>query len=120
MRLGAIVLALLSVAAVGFSFVNFQQRSRFVTPDDGVSWQDGSTGVTAWLVAPNSAAVRAGIRPGDVLRSLNGPTVKRSTQLTRRLWQIGTWSEANYKLTRDGRDFEATLVTVPAYKPSSI
>ncbi|NDQ57870.1 MAG: PAS domain S-box protein [Acidipila sp.] len=120
MRLSAIVLALVSVAAICFGFVNFQQRSKFITPDDGVSWQDGPTGVTAWLVAPNSPAISAGIRPGDVLRTLNGTPVKRSTQVTRRLWQIGTWTEARYKLSRNGRDFEASLVTVPAYKPSSI
>ena len=40
MRLGAVVLALLTLAAVIFAVLNFQQRSRFIQPDDGVTWMD--------------------------------------------------------------------------------
>ena len=36
-RLGAVVLALLTVAAIVFAVLNFQQRSRFIVPDDGVT-----------------------------------------------------------------------------------
>ncbi len=120
MRLGAIVLALLSVAAVVFGGLNYRQRSTFSSPDDGVSWQDTSAGVTAWLVAPGSPAEGAGIRPGDVLRALNGAPIQRATQATKRLWRIGVWTEAHYKLVRAGQEFETTLITVPAYKPSSL
>ena len=120
MRLGAIALALLSVAVVVFGALNYQQRSAFSTPDDGVSWLDTSAGVTAWLVAPGSPASGAGIRPGDVLRGLNGAPIQRSTQVTKRLWRLGAWAEAHYKLVRGGQEFETSLITVPAYKPSSI
>jgi len=36
-RLGAVTLALLTLAAVIFATLNFQQRSRFILPDDGVT-----------------------------------------------------------------------------------
>jgi two-component system, NtrC family, sensor kinase len=120
MRLGAILLALLSVAAVIFGAINYRQRSTFVTPDDGVTWQDSSGTVIAWLVSADSPAARAGIHPGDVLRALNEVPMQRSTQVTKRLWRIGLWAEAHYKLARNGQEFEASLITVPAYNPSSI
>ena len=37
MRLGAVVLALLTIAAVVFAVLNFEQRSRYVQSDDGVT-----------------------------------------------------------------------------------
>ena len=43
-RLGAVVLALLTVAAIVFAVLNFQQRSRFIVPDDGVTWVDTTNG----------------------------------------------------------------------------
>ena len=74
MRLGAVVLALLTLAAVIFSVLNFQQRSRFIQPDDGVTWVDVSqpAGVTALHVVPGSPADRAGIRQGDSVESVRG------------------------------------------------
>jgi len=41
--LGAVVLALATLAAVIFAFLNFQQRSRFELVDDGVAWLDPIT-----------------------------------------------------------------------------
>jgi two-component system NtrC family sensor kinase len=42
MRLGAVILALLTLAAIVFAVLNFQQRSLYVLPDDGVTWMDSS------------------------------------------------------------------------------
>jgi two-component system NtrC family sensor kinase len=120
MRLAAITLALLTIAAAIFGVLNFQQRARYITPDDGISWQDGSSGVSAWLVATDSPGARSGIRPGDALIALNGAPVRRAAQVTQRLWRLGVWSEARYSLSRDGRKFETTLITVPADQSSSI
>ena len=60
MRLGAVLLALLTLSAIIFAFLNFQQRSRFVLPDDGVTWLDTQQGVVAWHVVPDSPASKAG------------------------------------------------------------
>lgn len=120
MRLGAVTLALATVAAVWFGVVNFQQRARFDTPDDGVSWLDTPQGVQAWDVSPNSPAGKAGIKPGDRLEAVNGAAIGRAVQVTQRLWRAGIWSEVRYRLTRGGQPFETPLVTVPTEKPSSI
>jgi two-component system, NtrC family, sensor kinase len=118
--LGAVVLALATLAAMIFAWLNFIQRETFDTPDDGVAWLDTSSGAQAWKLAPNSPAAYAGIRPGDLLIAINNVPVTSQVQVTRRLWHAGLWTQVRYKLSRDGREFETPLVTVPAEKPASI
>ena len=112
--LGAVVLALATLAAMIFAWLNFVQRQSFETPDDGVAWLDTATGVQAWKLAPNSPAAQAGIRPGDFLISINNVPVHSQVQVTRRLWHAGLWTLVRYKLARNGREFETPIVTAPA------
>jgi hypothetical protein len=42
-RVGAVVLVLLTTAAIIFGIINFQQRLSFDVPDDGVSWADSAS-----------------------------------------------------------------------------
>ncbi|HKT47949.1 MAG TPA: ATP-binding protein [Candidatus Acidoferrales bacterium] len=117
---GAVVLALATLAAMIFAFLNFQQRRLFEYPDDGVAWTDTDGGaVTAWKVAPNSPGSRAGIRPGDVLLSLDGASVPRAALVQSRLWRAGIWTQVRYKLARNGEEFETRLVTSPAEKAAT-
>jgi PAS domain S-box-containing protein len=120
MRLGAVTLALLTLTAVWFGVLNFQQRSSFVSPEDGVSWEDATEGVRAWLVMADSPAAIAGIKRGDLLRAVNGVEIHRAVQVTQRLWRLGPWTKVQYKLERAGKEFETQLVTVPADKSTSI
>jgi two-component system, NtrC family, sensor kinase len=120
MRLGAVMLALLTVAAVVFAVLNFQQRSSFILPDDGVTWMDQTHGVTAWHVVKDSPGSKAGIKEGDVVETIRGTTVRRATDVTRILFRVAPWTEIRYQLRRDGRTFEAPLVTAPQENPSSI
>jgi two-component system NtrC family sensor kinase len=118
--LGAVVLALATLAAMIFAWLNFVQRTEFETPEDGVAWLDTSQGVQAWQVAPNSPALRAGVRAGDLLIAINDAPVKNSVQVTKRLWRAGLWTQVRYKLVRNGQEFETPLVTAPGEKPASI
>jgi len=120
MRLGAVTLALVTLAAIIFGGLNFQQRTRFDTPDDGVSWLDTAQGVEAWHVSLESPAVRAGIHKDDLIKALNGVGIHRATQVTRQLWKAGVWAQVHYRVARNGREFETLLVTVPTEKPFSI
>src|ERR1700680_2864758 len=120
MRLGAVVLALLTVSAVVLAILNFQQRSRFITPDDGVSWTNTSQGVSAWYVSPDSPAAKAGIKPGDIMEAVNGSAIHDASQVTQHLWRLGTWMEARYRIHRAGGSFETKLITVPAEKPAAL
>jgi len=118
--LGAVVLALATLAAMVFAWLNFVQRTEFDSPDDGVVWLDTTQGVQAQQVALNSPAARAGIRAGDSLVSVNGFPITRQVQVTKRLWRAGLWTRVSYKLLRNNEGFETYLVTAPAQKPTSI
>jgi two-component system NtrC family sensor kinase len=118
--LGAVVLALATLAAMIFAWLNFVQRAEFESPDDGVVWLDTTQGVQAQQIAENSPAARAGVRPGDHLLAINDSPVTRQVQVTKRLWRAGLWTQVRYKLARNGEEFETPLVTAPAEKPTSI
>ncbi|HYL84953.1 MAG TPA: ATP-binding protein [Candidatus Angelobacter sp.] len=115
--LGAVVLALATLAAVIFALLNFDQRSRFEVVYDGVTWIDTDHGVQARQVQPNSPASHAGIRTGDTLLAFNGVPTTRATEVARRLDRSGLWTQVRYKLSRNGEEFETPLVTAPAEKP---
>ena len=119
-KFGAVLLALLTVAAVIYGAINFQQRSTYVSPDDGIIWIDGPHGVQAWQVAPGSPAAAAGIKAGDRLASIDDFPIGRVTQVTQRLYRLGIWTQATYKLDRAGAPFEAKVITAPAQEPTSI
>jgi len=119
-RVGAIILVLLTIGAIVFGVINFQQRLSFDVPDDGVSWSDSEQGLQAKFVAPNSPAQRAGIKSGDVLVSIDGQPLSRSIDVTKRLWGLGIWSQARYEIRRQNRTFDTRVVTAPAPKPISI
>src|SRR5882724_2114824 len=115
--LGAVVLALATLAAMIFALLNFDQRARYELAYDGVAWLDTDHGVQAKQVSPNSPATRAGIHANDVLLSINGAHVTRATEVARRLDRAGLWTQVRYKLSRNGEEFETPLVTAPAEKP---
>src|ERR1700682_1651511 len=115
--LGAVVLALATLAAVIFALINFDQRSRFEVVYDGVAWLDTDHGIQASRISPNSPATRAGIRPGDVLLTINTAKVTRAAEVARRLDRAGLWTQVRYKLSRGGEEFETPLLTAPAEKP---
>ncbi len=115
--LGAVVLALATLAAVIFALLNFDQRTRFEVVYDGATWLDSDHGVQAREVQPNSPAARAGIRPGDILLALNDVPPAKATDVARRLDRAGLWIQLRYKLSRNGQEFETPLITAPAEKP---
>jgi two-component system NtrC family sensor kinase len=119
-RLGAAVLALTTLAAVVFGVINFQQRSRFAAPDDGVAWIASSSGVVAWHVSPHSPAANAGLRVNDRVVAINDAPIHSDIDVTKRLWRIGLWSIAHYQIERGGKQFEVQLVIQPAARPASI
>jgi len=120
-RLGAAVLAITTLAAIVFAVINFQQRTMFASPDDGVVWLDHApAGVVASHVTPNSPAASAGIHTNDIVLAINDVPVHTSIDVTKRLWRAGLWSLAHYKIDRGGKEFEVQLVVQPAERPASV
>src|SRR6266568_3290751 len=118
--LGAVVLALTTLAAVIFALLNFDQRNRFEVVSDGVAWLETDQGIQARQIAPNSPATRAGIRTGDFLLTFNGTPVSRAAEVAQRLDRAGLWTQVRSKLSRGGQEFETPLVTAPKEKPLAI
>ena len=119
-RVGAVVLAIATMAAIVFAILNFDQRARFESPDDGVSWKDTDHGAVAIQVVANSPAQRVGIHVGDRILEINGARVDNALQVTKKLWRAGLWNQVRYKLSRNGEEFDTSLVTAPTDKPASI
>src|SRR5436190_5464999 len=115
--LGAVVLALATLAAVIFALLNFDQRSRYEQVYDGVTWIETGHGIQARNVAPSSPASHTAIRAGDILLAFNGVAISRAAEIPRRLDRAGLWTQVHYKLSRNGEEFETPLVTAPAEKP---
>jgi two-component system, NtrC family, sensor kinase len=119
-RFGAAALALLTLAAVVFAALNFQQRSRVSIPDDGVTWMASAQGVEAWHVASGSPADLAGIKKGDYAVTVGGAEVRRATDVTRALWRAGVWAEVRYQIRRDGETFTVPVITAPLQNQSQL
>jgi two-component system NtrC family sensor kinase len=117
LRLGAVLLALLTLAAVVFAAINLQQSYRFVSPTDGVTWGDSSRGVFAEHVEKGLPGATAGIREGDVVQAVQGIPIQRATDVRRVVWHAGTWSELNYRISRNGEPLTLPLITAPSQLP---
>src|SRR5438552_18589066 len=99
--------------------LNAQQKRRYIAPDDGTAWVEGTEGIQARLVVPDGPAEKAGIRRGDVLRAINGQAVENDRHVTRFLYELGAWSRATYTIDRDGKEFDTSVVVAPPSDESS-
>jgi len=109
-RFTAGVLALFTVAAVAFAWVNLRKESQFPVPYDGVFWVERNGGVVADRVESNSPGDRAGIQAGDHLFAVDGRQITRIQELTRQMYRAGAWSKITYSLERGGAALEASAI----------
>lgn len=119
-RFTTALLTILSLALVTLSLLNFQQRSRYQQPEDGISWVDSPDGVVAWIVARDGPGERAGIREHDRLLAINGKPVRQAVDAIREVFRSGVWSRATYDLTRDNDKFQTEVVIRPQADSNSI
>ena len=113
-RFFALFLALLSVAAIVFAWINFQKEREVVTPYDGVWWVEDGSHLRAERVDAEGPGQKAGIKPGDQLVAVDGRDVTNVGSVERQLYRIGVWSKADYSLIRQGVPVEAPLILAPA------
>ena len=108
------LLVILTAAACVAAFVNFQQQARFRLPEDGVVWVERPEGVRALHVRQGGPGDRAGLKPGDLLRRINGAPVEQVQDVTRILVGLGAWRRATYAVERQGILFQAQLIVAEA------
>ncbi|HLI76689.1 MAG TPA: ATP-binding protein [Acidobacteriaceae bacterium] len=101
-RLVAILLAALTLAAIGLAIGNFVQENSYDVPTDGVSWTESGAGLRAYRVPSDSPGDRAGIRKGDLLTAVNYVPVKDIAAFERAL--PGVWQHTTYTLLRSTGD----------------
>ena len=110
----AVLLFLLTVAAVVFAGFNFQAERKFTAADDGVQWTEKGGRLVADEILANGPGEKAGIKPGDELVTVNGQDVKNTAALERQLYRTGIWSKADYALIRDGVTLDSNVILAPA------
>jgi two-component system, NtrC family, sensor kinase len=109
-----VVIALLSVAAVAFAWINFQKDRESFTPTDGVWWVENGDHLQAQRVDENGPGEKAGVKLGDFLVAVDGRPITNVGSLERQIYGTGVWSKATYSLVRQGIPVEAPLILVPA------
>jgi PAS domain S-box-containing protein len=110
----AVLLFVLTVAAVIFAGFNFDAEWKFLVPDDGVWWVENGGRLTADRVDPAGPGAKSGIKPGDELVSINGQDVQNMSGLERQLYRNGVWSKASYSLLRQSVPLDSSVILVPA------
>ena len=113
-RFVAILLFLLTVAAVVFAGFNFQKERQSAVPDDGVWWVEHGGRLIADRVDPRGQGASAGIKPKDELISINGQEIKNTPGLERQLYATGVWHKASYSLLRNSVALDSNVLLIPA------
>ena len=111
----AVLLFLLTVAAVVFAGFNFNAEWKFLVPDDGVWWVEHGGRLTADRVDPERPR-----RQGRASRRATNwfPSTARTFRACRG-WSAsstatGVWSKASYSLLRQSVPLDSSVILVPA------
>jgi two-component system NtrC family sensor kinase len=113
-RFVAVLLFLLTVAAVVFAGFNFDTDLKTAVPDDGVWWIENGGRLTADRLDPSGPGAKGGIKLGDQLVSINGQDVRDISSLERQLYRNGVWSKATYSLIRQSVPLDSSVILSPA------
>src|SRR5450432_1747332 len=79
----AILLFLLTAAAMTLGVINFQKESGSQVPFDGTWWVEHNGQLVADRVESNGPAAKAGIKEGDLLVAINQDPVNNSASQVR-------------------------------------
>jgi hypothetical protein len=112
-RTSVLPLALLTVAACVFAFINFQKQSSFEQPTDGVWWVESAssaTGLHAERVPEGSPAQRAGIKPGDQLVAIHGTPTPTYASAIEQMFRTGVMQDTTYSLVRNGVPLDVKVI----------
>ena len=96
----AVVLSLI----IGLGALNIYKKITWKEPTDGITWEERAGRLVAVRVDPRSEAyLRAGIRGGDILYSINKAIVKTKVDVAKSLWAAaGLDQKVIYEINRGG------------------
>ena len=121
-RLLAILLAVLTLGAVGLAIANLSQESDYALATDGARMTEVGNattpaGLLIYSVPADTPAERAGIRKGDILTAINEHPTPRLASAERAIAESGVWSHADYTILRtttDGRRIKIDVQVILA------
>jgi two-component system NtrC family sensor kinase len=113
-RSTAVLLALLTTAAIVYAAYNFDIERSYQVPTDGVWWVEHNGRILADDVEPKGPGALAGIKPGDQLIAIDQDKVRSSAARVRQLYRVGAWSKATYSVLRQNVSVDVTVIPVPA------
>jgi len=108
-----IATVLLTILMVSVGVLNLRDRASWSDPSDGVFWEESEAGLSAVEVAPDGPGARAGIRPGDILVSLDGRPVGDLGEYSAHLYRTGQNGSILYGLMSGLQTREVALQLVP-------
>jgi len=114
-----IATTLVTIFVVTIGILNLRDRASWKDPTDGVFWVESSSGVKAAEVVPDGPGARVGIRPGDLLVSLEGKPIANLGQYSDELYRIGLDGSAIYGLKSEAgaRDMVVQLAAKALLEP---
>ena len=104
---------LLTILMVSLGVLNLRDRTSWSDPSDGIFWEQSEAGLRALEVAPDGPGAQAGIRPGDILLSLDGRPVGNLGEYSALLYRTGQNGSILYGLMSGLQAKEVTLQLVP-------
>ncbi len=104
-RLLAILLAVVTLGAIGLAIANLVQENNYPAPTDGARWIETTGGLRAYVVPAGSAADKAGIRQGDVLTAIDSIPTSSVATATEEMYRTGVWGHATYSVMRQTSDW---------------
>jgi two-component system, NtrC family, sensor kinase len=113
-RFTAVLLALLTTAAVVYAAYNFEIERAYQVPTDGVWWVEHNGRLLADDVEANGPGARAGIKTGDQLTAVDGHQINTTSDRVRQLYRVGAWSKTTYSVLRHAVPVDVTVIPVPA------
>jgi len=92
----------LTFVVVTIGVFNLRDRAGWVYPFDGIFWVETDRGLRADQVFKEGSGAVAGIRPGDLLISINGQEIANLGQYDDMLYRIGVNGSATYRILTEG------------------
>ena len=100
----------MTAAVVLLAVLNFRQEQLFQQPTDGVWWIESHGALRAQRVPADSAGERAGIKPDDLLLSVNREPTQRIAALVREQFRTKVYGTANYSIARHGIHVDVPVI----------
>ena len=112
--------SILSNGSVTRGWIGVEPQNLSKELSESLGIPQNTVGVLLSGVLEGGPAAKGGVKPGDILISVNGDSTKDVRQLLNQIAQIGPGSEATLKILRKDKELELKVRTGKRPKPKTI